>query len=154
MALYDPAHAGLDRESLERKRYKKSWAAEDQRLWGPDEMMRKAVDVTFGLVPKGEKRFDIPPGIIASAHISTAMQGSTQPGEVDPKIRSLGIFVQGKENRRQPFTAPGLQIPKGMGDMNTDELLQKALTASHSRRTTKEISVRVFNRSSMARPII
>jgi len=145
MALYDPAHAGLDRESLERKRYKKSWAAEDQRLWGPDEMMRKAVDVTFGMVPKGEKRFDIPPGIIASAHISTAMQGSTQPGEVVPKIRSLGIFVQGKEKRRQPFTAPGLQIPKGMGDMNTDELLQKALTEHLTRGELQKKSALEFS---------
>ena len=118
----------LRTEAAERARYKKSWADEDQRLWGPDETMRKAYDVTFGLVPKGEPRFDLPPGIIASAHISTAMQGKTQPGTRDPKVRSLGVFVQGVQSRRQPFTAPGVPIPKGMGDMNTDELLQKALT--------------------------
>ena len=95
-------------EAAERSRYKKTWADQDQRLWGPDEMMRKAVDITFGQVPKGEKRFDIPLGIIASAHISTAMQGRTQPGDVDPKIRSLGVFVQGVVSKRQPFTSSGI----------------------------------------------
>ena len=145
MALYDPARLGMDREARERKRYKKSWADEDQRLWGADEMMRKAVDVTFGMVPKGEKRFDIPLGIIASAHISTAMQGSTQPGQVVPKIRSLGVFVQGVESKRQPFTAPGLKIPQGLGDMNTDELLQKALTEHLTRGELQKKSALEFS---------
>ena len=132
-------------EAAERSRYKKSWADEDQRLWGPEEMMRKAYDVTFGLVPKGEPRFDIPPGIIASAHISTAMQGRTQPGQVDPKIRSLGVFVEGNKTRRQPFTAPGVQIPKGLGDMNTDELLQKALTEHLTKGTLEQKSALEFS---------
>ena len=132
-------------EAAERSRYKKTWADQDQRLWGPDEMMRKAVDITFGQVPKGEKRFDIPLGIIASAHISTAMQGSTQPGQVDPKIRSLGVFVQGVESKRQPFTAPGLKIPQGLGDMNTDELLQKALTEHLTRGELQKKSALEFS---------
>ena len=132
-------------EEAERQRYKRTWADEDQRLWGPEEMMRKAVDVTFGMVPKGEKRFDIPLGIIASAHISTAMQGSTVPGQVDPKVRSMGVFVAGAKSRRQPFTAPGIQLPKGMGDMNTDELLQKALTQHLTKGSLEQKSALEFS---------
>ena len=132
-------------EAAERSRYKKTWADQDQRLWGPDEMMRKAVDITFGQVPKGEKRFDIPLGIIASAHISTAMQGRTQPGDVDPKIRSLGVFVQGVVSKRQPFTSSGIKIPKGVGDMNTDELLQKALTEHLTRGELEKKSALEFS---------
>ena len=111
----------------ERSRYNKVLESEDQRLWGPEEMMRKAYNPTFGIRPKGEKTFDIPPGIIASAHLSTAMQGSIFPGKVDPRVRSMGVFVEGVRARRRPFTTKGIPVPKGMGDMNTDELLQRAL---------------------------
>jgi hypothetical protein len=111
----------------ERRRYNKVLEAEDQRLWGPDEIMRKAYDITYGMKPKGEKTFDLPPGIIKNAHISTAMQGSIFPGKVDPKVRSIGVFSRGQPVSRNPFTTKGVPLPKGMGDMNTDELLQKAL---------------------------
>ena len=73
------------------------------------------------------------------------MQGSTQPGQVDPKIRSLGVFVQGVESKRQPFTAPGLKIPQGLGDMNTDELLQKALTEHLTRGELQKKSALEFS---------
>ena len=116
------------RFEAERRRYNKVWADEDQRLWGPDEIMRKAYDISFGMKPKGEKTFDLPPGIIASAHISTAMQGSIFPGKVDPQKRSIGVFIEGARAKRRPFTTRGIPIPKGLGDMNTDELLQKALS--------------------------
>ena len=129
MALLDPmaGPAVDDNFERERRRYNKVWADEDQRLWGPEEMLRKAYDFSFGIKPKREKTTDIPAGIIASAHISTAMQGSIFPGKVDPTKRSLGVYIMGAPERRRPFTTKGIPLPKGMGDMNTDELLQQAL---------------------------
>ena len=122
--VVDDEDAQFERE---RSRYNKVLESEDQRLWGPEEIMRKQYNPTYGLRPKGEKTFDIPPGIIASAHISTAMQGSIFPGKVDPRVRSLGGLVEGVRARRRPFTTKGIPVPKGMGDMNTDQLLQRAL---------------------------
>ena len=130
MALYDPGNLGVDTRYLrERRRYLGALQKEDQRLWDPDEMLLKAYDVTYGLKPEKGKSYDVPQHIIASAHISTAMQGSIVPGEVDPSLHSgRTVLSSGNTVRRQRFTNPNAQkIPPGLGDKNTDELLQQAL---------------------------
>lgn len=146
MALNDPVPPPpVYGEERERDRFKKTYADEDQRLWGPDEIMRKKYDVRFGIKPKGEKSFDIPPGIIVAAHISTAMQGSTYPGHVDPIKRSLGVFVEGRVEERRRWTTPGIPIPKGLGDMTSDEMLQKALREHLTKGTLEKKSALEFS---------
>ena len=78
----------------ERLRYLGALQKEDQRLWDPDEMLLKAYDVTYGLKAEKGKTFDVPQHIIAAAHISTAMQGSIYPGEVDTSLRRGGHGIE------------------------------------------------------------
>ena len=127
MAL--PVHVGVDPRYLaERSRYLGALQKEDQRIWDPDEMLLKAYDVTYGLKAERGKTFDIPQHIIASAHISTAMQGSIVPGEVDTSLRpGKTILSSGNSVRQQRFASHPQKIPPGLGDKNTDELLQQAL---------------------------
>ena len=54
---------------------------EDQRLWDATDMMRKAVDVTYGVKPERNGSYDVSPHVISSAHVSTAVQGDIVPGE-------------------------------------------------------------------------
>lgn len=113
----------------ERRRYLTALQKFDQRLWDPVDMMRKQQDITYGIKAEKDKQFDIPPHIIASAHISTAMQGSIVPGTLDPNVRSGRIYLDTEAGRilgQERFIARS-KVPPGIGDANTDELLQKAL---------------------------
>ena len=64
----------------ERARYLTALQKYDQRLYDPTDMLIKARDITYGIKPERNAQYDLPPHIIASAHISTAMQGSIVPG--------------------------------------------------------------------------
>jgi hypothetical protein len=91
-------------------------------------MLLKSYDVTYGLKAEKGKTFDIPQHIIASAHISTAMQGSIVPGEIDTSLRpGKTILSSGNSVRQERFASHPQKIPPGLGDKNTDELLQQAL---------------------------
>ena len=124
-----PAPLDIDARFLrERRRYLGALQKEDQRLWDPDEMLMKAHDVTYGLKPEKGITFDMPQHIIASAHISTAMQGSIYPGEPDRTLRPGTIVLSsGNQVKRQAFNSLPQTIPQGLGDKNTDEMLQTAL---------------------------
>ena len=112
----------------ERARYKKELEKEDQRLWDGVDMQRKAYDVRYGLKAQKPKDHDIPPHIMASAHISTAMQGSIVPGIANPNVRRSRVVLDtGRTIVSEPFASFQGAIPKGLGDRNTDELLQSAL---------------------------
>mgnify|MGYP000020533768 FL=1 len=112
----------------ERLRYLGALQKEDQRLWDPDEMLLKAYDVTYGLKAEKGKTFDVPQHIIAAAHISTAMQGSIYPGEVDTSLhRGSTVLSKGSQVKQQRFNSHPMQVPPGLGDKNTDEMLQQAL---------------------------
>ena len=121
----------LDPEALfqaERRRYLKELQKSDQRLWDSIDMMRKAQDVTYGFKRETNKTFDVSPHIIASAHISTALQGSVVPGTVDPNVRAGRIVLDnGVTIKQEPFNSFTGPPPPGIGDKNTDELLQSAL---------------------------
>ena len=127
--LVAPAVPDIDAQFLrERRRYLGALQKEDQRLWDPDEMLMKSYDVTYGLKPEKGISFDIPQHIIASAHISTAMQGSIYPGEIDRTLRpGSSILSSGSQVKRKPFNSLPQAIPQGLGDKNTDEMLQTAL---------------------------
>ena len=127
-APVDPA-AEIDARFLrERQRYLGALQKEDQRLWDPDEMLMKSYDVTYGLKAEKGITFDIPQHIIAAAHISTAMQGSIYPGEVDTSLRAgSSILSSGPQVKRQAFNSLPQAIPTGLGDKNTDAMLQTAL---------------------------
>ena len=114
----------------ERRRYLTALQKYDQRLWDPVDIMRKSYDITYGIKAEKDKQFDLPPHIILSAHISTAMQGSIVPGTLDPKIRAGKIVLEnasGKSLGQEPFNTFAGKIPPGIGDANTDQLLQSAL---------------------------
>ena len=114
----------------ERARYLTALQKYDQRLWDPTDMMLKSHDITYGIKPERNAQYDLPPHIIASAHISTAMQGSIVPGVLEPGIRAGTIMLENTEGRRlaqsEPFVGQQ-KVPQGIGDKNTDQLLQKAL---------------------------
>ena len=58
------------------------------------------------------------------------MQGSIVPGTLDPKIRAGKIVLEnasGKSLGQEPFNTFAGKIPPGIGDANTDQLLQSAL---------------------------
>ena len=114
----------------ERARYLTALQKYDQRLWDPTDMLIKSRDITYGIKPERNQQYDLPPHIIASAHISTAMQGSIVPGVLEPGIRAGTIMLENTEGRRlaqsEPFVARTSMQP-GIGDANTDQLLQKAL---------------------------
>ena len=112
----------------ERLRWRGAIQKEDQRLWDATDMMRKAANFNYGIKPQKDGSFDIPPHIISSAHISTAMQGSIYPGTVDPTLRSgRVVLANGNTVKRQQFNATQRPVPPGLGDRNTDQLLQTAL---------------------------
>ena len=128
-----PAGVALDPIELrlrERARYLTALQKYDQRLWDATDMMIKSEDITYGIKPERNAQYDIPPHIIASAHISTAMQGSIVPGVLEPGIRAGPILLENTEGRRiaqsEPFVAK-TNVTPGLGDANTDQLLQKAL---------------------------
>lgn len=111
----------------ERMRWRGALQMEDQRLWDATDMMRKASDVTYGFKPEKGGSLDIAPHIISSAHISTAMQGDIVPGTVDQSLRSGAIVLSnGNTLRQTPFTSMQ-KVQPGIGDKNTDQLLQNAL---------------------------
>ena len=113
----------------ERRRYLTALQKFDQRLWDPIDMMRKQQDITYGIKPERNKQFDLPPFVVTNAHISLAMQGSIVPGTLDPTVRSGRIYLDTEAGRilgQERFIARS-KIPPGIGDANTDELLQKAL---------------------------
>ena len=112
----------------ERRRWRSVLQSEDQRLWDATDMMRKAADVTYKVKPEKNGRLDIPAQIIINAHISTAMQGSIYPGVPDPNIRSgRVVLTSGTTVRKQPFNSLSDPVPPGLGDKNTDQMLQQAL---------------------------
>ena len=128
-----PAAAPLDPVEMrlrERSRYLTALQKYDQRLWDPTDMMLKSQDITYGIKPERNAQYDLPPHIIASAHISTAMQGSIVPGVMEPGIRAGTIMLENTEGRRlaqsEPFVAR-TNVQPGIGDANTDQMLQKAL---------------------------
>jgi hypothetical protein len=131
MALVDDEKQNpMELRLAERRRYLTALQKYDQRLWDPVDMMRKQVDLTYGIKPEKDKQFDLPPHIILSAHISTAMQGSIVPGTLDPTIRSGKVVLENTTGRalgQEPFNSVSGPIPPGIGDANTDQLLQKAL---------------------------
>lgn len=122
---FDPVELRL----AERRRYLTAVQKFDQRLYDPVDMMRKAADITYGIKPESNKQFDLPAHVIINAHISTAMQGSIVPGVLEPGVRAGRIVLESTQGRtlgQEPFNSQG-KVPPGMGDANTDELLQKAL---------------------------
>ena len=113
----------------ERRRYLTALQKFDQRLWDPVDMMRKKQDITYGIKQEKDNQFDLPPHIIINAHISTAMQGSIVPGVLEKNVRAGRIVLESAQGRslgQEPFNSQG-KVPPGLGDANTDELLQKAL---------------------------
>ena len=131
MALVDDEKIDpVELRLAERRRYLTALQKFDQRLWDPVDMLRKGADLTYGIKPEKDKQFDLPPHVIINAHISTAMQGSIVPGTLDPNIRAGKIVLESSQGRtigQEPFNSQG-RVPPGLGDANTDELLQKALT--------------------------
>jgi len=114
----------------ERARYLTALQKYDQRLWDPTDQLLKAEDITYGINPERNKQYDLSPHLIMSAHISTAMQGSIVPGVLEPGIRAGPIMLENTEGQRlaqsEPFVARQKVTP-GIGDANTDQMLQKAL---------------------------
>jgi hypothetical protein len=128
MAAVAPALNADQLFERERLRWMSAIQKEDQRLWDATDMMRKAQNVTYGIKPEKNGRFDISPHIIASAHISTAMQGSIFPGVPDPSIRGgKVVLASGNTIKKAPFNSFGSQPAAGVGDRNTDDMLQQAL---------------------------
>ena len=122
---FDPVELRL----AERRRYLTALQKFDQRLYDPVDMMRKAADITYGIKPEKNKQFDLPAHVIINAHISTAMQGSIVPGVLEPGVRAGRIVLESARGRslgQEPFNSQN-KVPPGIGDANTDELLQKAL---------------------------
>ena len=129
-AVDDEKQDPMELRLAERRRYLTALQKYDQRLWDPVDMMRKSYDITYGIKPEKDKSFDLPPHIILSAHISTAMQGSIVPGTVDPTIRAGKVVLENATGRalgQEPFNSFSGPIQPGIGDANTGELLQKAL---------------------------
>ena len=111
----------------ERLRWRAAIQMEDQRLWDATDMMRKAVDVTYGVKPERNGSYDVSPHVISSAHISTAVQGDIVPGEVDGSVRSGAVLLDNGDTVRRERFSSMQNIPQGIGDKNTDALLQQAL---------------------------
>jgi hypothetical protein len=129
-AVDDEKQDPVELRLAERRRYLTALQKYDQRLWDPVDMMRKSYDITYGIKAEKDKQFDLPPHIILSAHISTAMQGSIVPGTLDPNIRAGKVVLEhatGKQLGQEPFNSFSGPIAPGIGDANTDELLQKVL---------------------------
>ena len=147
----------MQREATERGRYlTKMGQQEGLAKWSPEQAVKHGVDMVphATIQPQEGPRPDIPPGIITGAHISTAQQGSTYPGFKDPRFVSrrrqlypwhyikraldttmypnakvdLKVGETQVRDPTRPFVAAGIQEPRpGIGDANTDELLQQAL---------------------------
>ena len=129
----------------ERLRWRGALQKEDQRLWDATDMMRKAANITYGIKPEKSGSYDIPAHVIVSAHISTAMQGSIFPGQVDPTIRGGSVVLaNGDTVQHTPFTSTQ-RVPPGIGDKNTDQLLQTALKQYLTRGELELRSALTFN---------
>ena len=177
------AHAGdvlapvpaAEREEMERRRYlKKMSEQEGLKKFSPEQAVREGVDVVphKTVQPPQGPRPDIPPGIISSAHISTAMQGSTYPGFLDTRFRAkkrqlypwklirraldytrypnvkdtVSIGDRDLEGAR-PFVTGTIPGPRaGLGDANTDELLQRALKSYLMKGELQEKNLLEFSR--------
>ena len=140
---FDPVELRL----AERNRYLTALQKFDQRLWDPVDIMRKQQDITYGIKPEKDKQFDLPSHIIISAHISTAMQGSIVPGVLDPTVRPGKVQLEHDQGRvlgQEPFTSQA-KVPQGLGDKNTDELLQKALKTYLTKGELQTRSALTFN---------
>lgn len=163
-----------EREEIERRRYlKKMGEQEGLKKFSPEQAVRQGVDVVphATVQPPQGPRPDIPPGIISSAHISTAMQGSTYPGFLDTRFRAKKRqLYPGKLIRRaldytrypnardtvsvgeRPGVEPsrrfsGMAEPRpGLGDANTDELLQRALKSYLMKGELQEKNLLEFSR--------
>lgn len=145
MAVAPPLNPGqlFERERL---RWRGALQQEDQRLWDATDMLRKAANITYGMKPEKGGGYDIPPHVIVSAHISTAMQGSIFPGQVDSSIRAGPVVLANGDTVRQtPFTSTQRQVPPGIGDKNTDQLLQTALKNYLTRGELELRSALTFN---------
>ena len=129
MAADDEKFDPVELRLAERARYLTALQKFDQRLYDPVDMMRKARDLTYGVKQEKDKQFDLPAAVIINAHVSQAMQGSIVPGVLEPNVRPGRIVLESTQGRKlgqEPFNAQG-KVPPGIGDANTDELLQKAL---------------------------